>query len=350
MPDKKHLLVIRFSSMGDVAMTVPVVKALLKQNPDVEITYVSRPQFAAFFANIPRLIFFAADLDNTYKGFAGIVKLFNQLKKQGNYSAVADLHDSLRTKILRRLFSLRGIKYAFIDKGRAEKKLLTRFPNKVLQPLKRTVERYADVFRTLGYNIDLDYQLLKQPKPLTDNIIAITGNKTQAWIGISPFAKHKGKTYPQEKMEAVIRELSKKDVGIFLFGGSLFERGICETWAANYSNVISVLQLLTMEQEFVLINNLDVMLSMDSAGMHLASLEGTPVVSVWGATQHYAGFLGYGQSEENIVADNIECRPCSVYGDRPCFRGDYACMHRIDPQVIVDRLDNFKVYPLAELK
>jgi len=342
MPGKKHILVMRFSSMGDVAMTVPVVRALLAQNPELQITYVSRPQFAGFFANIPGLNFFTADLDNNYKGFRGIAKLYRQLKKQAKYNAVADLHDSLRTKILRRLFSLTGVPYAFIDKGRAEKKLLTRFPNKVLKPLKRTVERYADVFRGLGYGIELDYKLTKQPKPLNADIIAITGRKTQQWMGISPFAKHEGKTYPLEKMEKAINELSKQDIKVFLFGGSPIERGICEIWASAYKNVISVVRLLTMEQELILINNLDVMISMDSAGMHLASLEGTPVVSVWGATHHYAGFLGYGQSEDNIVTDDIECRPCSVYGDRPCFRKDYACMHRIAPEQIVSRLTKFK--------
>ncbi len=312
MPGKEHILVMRFSSMGDVAMTVPVVKALLAQNPKLQITYVSRPQFAGFFANIPNLNFFSADLDNNYKGFRGIAKLYRQLKKQGKYDAVADLHDSLRTKILRRLFSMAGVPYTFIDKGRAEKKLLTRFPNKVLQPLKRTVERYADVFRGLGYELELDYKLAKKTKPLTADIIAITGNKVQTWVGISPFAKHEGKTYPLEKMEAVINELSRQDIKVLLFAGSPVEKGICDSWASAYKNVISVVRLLSMEQELILINNLDVMLSMDSAGMHLASLEGTPVVSIWGATHHFAGFLGYGQSEDNIVADDIECRPCSM--------------------------------------
>ena len=341
MPGKKHILVMRFSSMGDVAMTVPVVKALLAQNPDLQITYVSRPQFAPFFAGIDRLSFVMVDLDKDYKGFAGIVKLSRYLKKQGKYDAVADLHGSLRTKILRRLFSLAGVSYAFIDKGRAEKKLLTRFPNKVLKPLKRTVERYADVFRGLGYGLELDYKLTKQTKPLTDDIIAITGNKTQPWVGISPFAKHEGKTYPLEKMDEVIKELSRQDIKIFLFGGSPVEKETCESWASAYDNVTSIVRLLTMEQELILINNLDVMLSMDSAGMHLASLEGTPVVSIWGATHHYAGFLSYGQSEENIVADDIECRPCSVYGNRPCFRKDYACLYDIDPGMIVAKLNEF---------
>jgi len=96
-----------------------------------------------------------------------------------------------------------------------------------------------------------------------------------------------------------------------------------------------------MEQELDFISNLDVMMSMDSAGMHLASLEGVPVVSVWGATHHYAGFLGYGQSEDNIVADSIECRPCSVYGNKPCFRKDYACLYNIAPATIANKIAEF---------
>jgi len=341
MPGTKHILVMRFSAMGDVAMTVPVIKALLAQNQGVSITYVSRPEFAGFFKDIPRLNYYAADLAQLYNGFTGPVKLFNQLKKHGQYDVVADLHDSLRTKIIRRLFSLTGVKYAYIDKGRAEKKLLTRFPNKVLKPLKRTTERYADVFRELGLQLTLDYKLVKEPKPLTEDIIHITGNKTTQWIGIAPFAKHKGKVYPHEKMEEVISSLSQQDVKIFLFGGSDHEQEICSIWEQKYSYVISTVKILTMQQELTLINNLDVMLSMDSAGMHLASLEGTPVVSIWGATHHYAGFLGYGQSENDIIADDIECRPCSVYGNKPCFRKDYACLHHIKTKTVLNGLNKF---------
>jgi ADP-heptose:LPS heptosyltransferase len=341
MPGPKHILVMRFSAMGDVAMTVPVVKALLDQNPEVTITYVSRPEFADFFKDISRLNYYAADLKELYNGFGGLIKFFNHLKDQQNFDAVADLHNNLRTKLLRRLFRLMGIKNAALDKGRIEKKLLTRFPDKVLKPLKRTAERYADVFRNLGFDVILDYKLTKESKPLTQDITSVTGAKTTQWIGISPFAKHTGKIYPLEKMEEVIAGLNQKHVKIFLFGGGPNEQEICSEWKKKYANVISTVGILNMQQELVLINNLDVMLSMDSAGMHLASLEGTPVVSVWGATHHYAGFLGYGQSENDIVADTIECRPCSVYGNKPCFRKDYACLHRINAETIVDKLNKF---------
>ena len=345
MPEPKHILVSRFSSMGDVAMMVPVIKALLDQNPDIEITYVSRPQFAGFFKSIPRLTYFSADLDKEYKGFGGIIKLYNQLKTQQSFIGFADLHGSLRTKVLRRLFRLAGVPYAYINKGREEKKLLTRFPNKVLKPLKRTTERYADVFRELGFSLSLSYELVKDLRPLADEITKITGNKTNMWIGISPFAKHTGKIFPLEKMEDVISELSKQDVTVFLFGGSDPELAICNEWAEKYPNVISVVRQLNIEQELALISQLDVMLSMDSAGMHMASLVGTPAVSIWGATHHYAGFLGYGQSEGDIVADSIECRPCSVYGDKPCFRGDYACLHRIETKTVIEHLSKYTTKP-----
>ena len=341
MPAAKHILVLRFSAMGDVAMTVPVIKAVLSQSPHATITFVSRPEFEDFFKGIPRLTFYPADLKNKFKGLNGIMKLFRALKKDSQYDALADLHDTLRSKILRRLFRLTGLTYAFIDKGREEKKRLTRYPDKVLKPLKPTVERYADVFRKIGLDVTLDNQLVNTPTPLASEVSAISGPKTKTWVGVAPFAKHKGKIYPLELTEQVLALLNEKNVHIFLFGGSLPEQEICLAWEQKFQNVTSLVRQITMQQELDFISNLDVMMSMDSAGMHLASLEGVPVVSVWGATHHYAGFLGYGQSEENIVADNIECRPCSVYGNKPCFRKDYACLYNIAPETIANKIAEF---------
>jgi len=196
MPATKHILVFRFSAMGDVAMTVPVIKAVLSQNPGLTITFVSRPDFEGFFENIPQLTYFAADLNLEYKGFAGLIRLFGALKKNPDFDAVADLHDNLRSKILRRLFRLSGLPYVYIDKGREEKKLLTRFPNKILKPLKLTTERYADIFRKLGLQLQLGNQLKRDPRPLNEDIIKLTGEKNVTWIGIAPFAKHKGESLP----------------------------------------------------------------------------------------------------------------------------------------------------------
>jgi ADP-heptose:LPS heptosyltransferase len=333
MSAPKHILVMRFSAMGDVAMTVPVISELLQQNPDLHITYLSRAQFAGIFTGLPRFTFISADINGRHKGFRGLVQLFNEAKKTAKFDHVADLHNSLRTRVLRNLFRLIGVPVKVIDKGRDEKKLLTRFPGKVLKPLKRTTERYADVFRKAGFSLQLSYQLKSAQKVTNPHF----GEKTQPWIGISPFAKHKGKIYPLNHMEEVLAQLNHGDVRLFLFSGAGEEKQICEDWADKFGHVTTV-NGLNLQQEIELIGQLDVMLSMDSAGMHLASIAGTPVVSVWGATHHYAGFLGYGQSENNIVADDIECRPCSIYGNKPCFRGDYACLYNITPKQIADKL------------
>jgi ADP-heptose:LPS heptosyltransferase len=341
MTTPRHLLVMRFSAMGDVAMTVPVIKALLNQYPELTVTFVSRPGFSSFFSDIPRLNYFSVDFNSEYNGLPGLLRLYNRLKSKATYHAIADLHNNLRSNILGSLFKFSGIPVKTVDKGRKEKKLLTRFPGKVLKPLKRTAQRYADVFGELGFSVELDYQLHGEVRTLTEEIKQMSGEKQEAWIGITPFAQHIGKTYPEEKMEKVLHLLQQYKVKVFLFGGTPRDKAICARWEQTFANVTSTVNCLNMQQELQLIGNLNVMLSMDSAGMHLASLRGVPVVSVWGATHHFAGFLGYGQSEENIIADDIACRPCSVYGNKPCFRKDYACLHNITPDVIVNKLLKF---------
>ena len=96
----------------------------------------------------------------------------------------------------------------------------------------------------------------------------------------------------------------------------------------------------TLKEERKKSSELEGMISMDAANMHLASLVGTRVVSVWGATHYFAGFLGYGQSEKDIVEmSDLECRPCSVFGNKPCYRGDYACLNQIEISEILKKIE-----------
>ena len=87
-------------------------------------------------------------------------------------------------------------------------------------------------------------------------------------------------------------------------------------------------------------SHLQVMISMDSANMHLASLVNTPVVSIWGATHPYAGFMGWNQRYENAAQVELDCRPCSIYGNKPCLRGDYACLKNISPEQIISKVES----------
>ena len=335
------ILVIRFSAIGDVAMTVPVIYSLATQYPQHQIKVLSRPNMAAIFAHLPSNVsFIGVDLRSTYKGFVGLNKLFHELKTE-NFDYIADFHDVLRTKYLRFRFLLSGKKVAHIDKGRKGKKALTRTKNKIKAQQATSFQRYVNVLERLGLPIKISFQSLYQEKK--GNItpfLSVTGVKgTDKWIGIAPFATHTGKIYPTKKMEQVIQSLtSYSNIRIFLFGGGKKEIEILTTWANKYPSATCIAGKLKMDAELALMSHLDVMVSMDSGNMHLASLVNTPVVSIWGATHPLAGFMGWGQSEQNAVQIDLSCRPCSVYGNKPCLRKDYACLHQITPAIITQRI------------
>jgi ADP-heptose:LPS heptosyltransferase len=304
-------LIIRFSSLGDVAMTIPVVYSVAKRYPDDKFIFLTKNAFQAIFINKP---------DNLV--MAGL----NDVK--GKINKIADLHHVLRSWRMDLSFFLKGAKIAIIHKGRKGKKQLTREKNKQFKQLETSIERYQKVFEKLGYDATLNFT----------SLFAGKNKHPEIWIGIAPFAKHPGKTYPLEQMEEVIRLLSlRPQVQLFLFGGSN-DREKLEEWAKKYKNVQSVAGQMSFPEELLLINDLDVMLSMDSANMHLASLVNTPVVSVWGATHPYAGFYGYKQNPENAVQVDLACRPCSVFGNKPCLRGDYVCLKMISPEMIVEKI------------
>lgn len=341
MSGNNKILVIRFSAMGDVAMAAPVLKELRQAYPDTALLVVSRTLFKPFFNDIAHLNFHPFEPKHQHKGFWGLIRLFLELRKH-QITAVADLHNNLRSKILCLLFFLSGVKTAKINKGRKEKNALTRKSDKILIPLKLTTVRYADVFKTLGFPFEFTNTLkVRLPEILNlETFPFIPLPKTKKWIGVSPFAQHKQKVYPLQKTEAVLLELANSGHQLFIFGGTPEEAQIATQWEQKHENIISVVSKINLEEELKLISNLDVMLSMDSSGMHLASLKNIPVVSVWGATHPYAGFLGYGQSINDAMQTALYCRPCSVYGNIPCYRGDFACMNNLQESVVINSVLN----------
>jgi ADP-heptose:LPS heptosyltransferase len=323
--------------MGDVAMTVPVIHSLATQHPDLRITIMTRGRFAPMCQWLPSNVEVKpVDLEN-YSGLGGLSRLYGELK-QKKYDAVADLHDVLRTKYLRLRFKTSGTKVAVIDKGRKEKKALMG-KGQTAAPLKPMVERYRDVFRKLGFDFTIDYK--KAFNPLMEDFSRINsaiGVKKDGakWVGIAPFAAHEGKIYPLDKMKAAAEMFAAKGCKVLLFGAGKKESEILQSWQKD--NITSTCGLLGgLTNEMLLMSRLDLMIAMDSANMHMASIVGTPALSVWGATHPKAGFTGYGQSEEHIVQLDLPCRPCSVYGNKPCQFGDYRCLGGIEPSAIVEK-------------
>ena len=335
------ILAIRFSALGDVAMTIPVIFSFARAFPQHQVVVLSRPFMKGLFKKAPGNVqFFEADTKSLYHGLKGLDRLYRKLNED-YFDAVSDLHDVLRSKYLRFRFRMAGIPVAHIDKGRKEKRRLTSPNNKKLVQLPDSFQRYTEVFRKLGYAFPLNFTSVYDGKPADISELSwLTGEKKDGhWIGIAPFAAHKGKIYPIEKTEEIVKTLaSHQNIKVFLFGGGKAETDVFTAWTKKYPQIVSVAGKLKMEQELALMSHLDAMFTMDSGNMHLASLVNIPVISVWGATHPYAGFRGWNQSQSNIIQADLPCRPCSVYGNKPCKRKDYACLNSISPGQILSRI------------
>ncbi len=326
--------------MGDVAMTVPILRAFVKQHPNVKITMVSKPFLKPLFTDIKNINFYAADVTGKHKGVFGIYRLFKELKLL-KIDAVVDLHNVLRSKLLRSFFKLSFKKVAFINKGRSEKRALTQTKNKVFKQLKTTHERYADVFRKLGFKLDISKPEFPQKRRLSKEIFEITSNKSEKWIGIAPFAQYSSKMYPLDLMELVIEKLSQqKKLKILLFGGGKKETQILDTIANKYDNTLNVAGKFKLQEELTLISNLDCMVSMDSGNAHFAALFGINTLTIWGITHPFTGFAPFNQPIENAILPDLNKYPnipCSIYGNKVCD-GYEDVMRTISPKTVVDKI------------
>lgn len=331
-----HILVIRLSAMGDVAMTVPVLRAFSEQYPDVKVTVLTRAFFTPFFRDIPNVNVYHAELKGKHKSIFGLYQLSKELK-QLNIDTVADLHNVLRSKVLKCFFS--GIKVAQINKGRAEKKALV--TGKTFEQLKTTHQRYADVFEALGFPVKLDNPSFPPKAILNQKLIKIIGETDKKRIAIAPFAAHESKMYPLHLMGQVIESLSKNHQ-VLLFGGGKKESEILSEIEQKFDNVINLASRLTLDEELDVISNCEVMLSMDSGNAHIAAMLGIKVVTLWGVTHPYAGFYPFHQHPSNaLLADRhlYPKIPTSVYGNK--FPEEYKnVMKTILPQTVINKIDS----------
>ena len=326
-----HILLIRLSALGDVVMLLPVVRSMREQHPEVQLSVLSQPFARPFFEAIEGVHFIEAEIHNRHKGILGLWRLARKLEKENSFTAIADVHSVLRSWLLTFFLCLlhfpRKYRIATINKGRKEKEHLTRAKAKQLVPLEHSVKRYADVLQRLTFKLQIPYELgglEPVDLPLT---VAPFFTHTRPRVGIAPFAKHKGKIYPLERTLELVKRLQRQGIQVFLFGSQGDEQHLLERWATKPDIVVIPTYHLNLLEELSVMQRLDLMVAMDSANMHLASWAGTRVLSIWGATHRFAGFYGWGQSENLAVErDDIACRPCSIYGNKPCMRGDYACL------------------------
>jgi ADP-heptose:LPS heptosyltransferase len=336
-----RLLIIRTSAMGDVALMTPVLRGMREQYPDVELVLLTRHAFKPFFAEIGGLQFFFPDFNKRHKGLPGIVRLFKDLKRQSEIDYVIDLHDVLRSKVLRLFFRLLNVPVAVIDKGRKEKRLLINGTKKIR--LKHSVERYCDVFARAGFPLAPSQDKWIVPSPgiiLKSELIAEM--KGVLNIGIAPYAKHKLKMWPEINMIRLLNMLSEKHKCRFwLFGGAEDSEKLT-LLQTKIPGSVSLAGQLGLDEELLFMSKLDLMIAMDSSNMHMAALTGTKVISIWGGTDPLAGFGAWMQPDNfsiRIPVEDLTCRPCTIYGKGECKRGDFACMNWLTPEMVFEKIE-----------
>jgi len=333
----KRVLLIRFSAIGDVAMLIPVVYSVAQRYPETGFTLLTSKSLIPLFINKPgNLNVIGADLNGTEKKLPGLLRFAASLLPR-KYDAVIDLHNVLRSRVLRLYLKVRGgVPFYALDKGRSEKRRLTRRNNKIVAPLKPTITRYKETLEkaSLGFPDNFD-TIFDNAGSVVSAIAADMPPKEGRWIGLAPFAKHEGKIYPVAKMEEVLKGLAAKGYTVFLFGGRGEEQVVLDTWAEKFPCVYSLAGRYPLNEELCFMRELDLFVSMDSANMHFAALVGIPVVSFWGQTHPNAGFYPWRQPLENALQLPLSCRPCSVFGNKKCHRGDWACLNNISPDRFV---------------
>lgn len=343
------VLMARFSAIGDVAMTIPVIYSACRCYPDIRFVMLTRPALCGMFVEAPEnLRVIGADVKGEYRGLKGLWRLASEMRREFQPDAFLDLHNVLRTNAIGFFLGLHGIRRFTLQKARARRRALTRRRNKVMLPLISQRARYREVFFQAGVPVSDRFHGLygcrgKAPVQAFACITAPKSSPEEKWVGIAPFAAHAGKVYPPEKMAEVLDRLiaeGPEGLRVFLFGGGGSEAELLSSWAGKYpGRVVSLAgKKYGFPAELALLNHLDAMVAMDSANMHFAALAQTPTLSIWGATHPYCGFKAWGQSDDNAIQLPLSCRPCSVFGAKPCYRGDYLCLTAIRPDSIFKRV------------
>jgi len=340
--NKKHfrnVLVMRLSVLGNVAMTIPVLYPVCRANPDTRFIMLTKKWPATMFHDRPaNLKVVDYDVNENHSGLFGLLKLAAHLHKLYDIDAVADLHNVTGTWVVDAYLMFKGAKVVRLDRENPKRKALV--THRTTEPVTPIHERYRWVFRELGFETPDDFTKLYDGRPLPVSPIVPKKEPGQRWIAISPFSSHRQKAYPLELMEQVIARLTEQEnYFLFLMGGGKSEKIALRPIAKKYKNVISMAEVKhKFIDEYALLGNCDLMLTMESANMHLASLLDLQAMTIWGPTSPACGYLGYNQVVEDDIQLDMDCRPCSITGDKPCKYGDFRCLKNIDPDDIARRV------------
>lgn len=318
----KKILIVRFSSIGDIILTSPVIRCLKMQIPEVCIHYVTKAAFKETLSSNPYL--------NKLHSFQNDVREIYKELKEEKFDLIIDLHKNIRSARLKTY--LRTKSFSF-DKINVQKFLAVRFKMRSALPDKHIVQRYMETIAALGViddNKGLDYFVSINDFVDVKTLYlknAVT-NYSVIVLGGSYFTKQ----IPLNKLKEFC---SLINTPIILLGGSM-EKGISEELKKYFPHIINLCGALTLNQSASVIKQCNLVITSDTGLMHMAAAFNKRTISVWGNTVPEFGMSPYKPHPDNQIleVEGLSCRPCSKLGYNKCPKGHFKCMNDIDISII----------------
>jgi ADP-heptose:LPS heptosyltransferase len=325
MAKQIKVLVIRFSSIGDIVLTSPVVRCLKKATGlDVELHFATKKAYAGLLEANPYI-------DELHL-LDGKLSDLNRKLRAENFDHIVDLHYNTRTAIIK--WTLRKPSSTF-NKLNVEKWLMVNLKVNRLPQL-HIVDRYFEAVRAFGVVNDgegLDFFLPENADSVHHQMPANIGER---FIAFAIGGKHATKRLPNEKIISVINKLP---LPVVLLGGNEDTDNAREIASQCAGKVFNGCGRFTIHQSAYMVRNAAVVITHDTGLMHIAAAFKKPIVSVWGNTVSHFGMYPYmpqyPERSHIVEVRQLPCRPCSKIGQSKCPKGHFDCMMKIDIDEIV---------------
>ncbi len=319
------ILVIRFSSMGDIIYTTPVVRCLKKQLAGAEVHFLTKPAFKYIYDNNPyvdRLLLLKPDLTETIKEI-----------KAEQYDYIIDLHNNLRTAIIKIRTGVRSSTY---KKQTIRKWLSLKFNLKLVPPV-HLVDRYMKAVKFLGVKNDdqpIDYYIKADHQQ--DKLLPATHQNN--YVAFIIGAAHFTKRMPNEKIISICREINSP---VVLLGGNDVKANGDMIAGELGSKVYNACGITSLDESVFLVSKATKVMGFDTGLTHIAEAFNRPIVSIWGGTvPELLGVQPYKVKQVLVAGIELPCRPCSKFGLAACPLGHFKCMYDIPESTIVDFVNN----------
>lgn len=317
-------LIIRFSSIGDIVLTTPVIRCLRNHYPDARIHYLTKQSFASIVLTNPYL-------DKVHVLKNDLDEVIEELKEE-NFDEIIDLHHNLRTLKVKHALKVKSNAF---DKLNLRKWLFVNFKINAM-PAKHIVERYMETVKHLGVRNDgkgLDF-FIHDKDVVAQQDIPIS--HLHGYIGIVIGAAHNTKKLPLHKLKELC---SKIDHPVILLGGKEDHTNAVEIAAVDPVKIYNACGKYNLSESADLVRRSKLIISHDTGLMHIASAFKKQVISVWGNTVPSFGMYPYQTPHEIFEINKLWCRPCSKIGYNKCPLGHFKCMEKISIDEIVNHVN-----------